>query len=163
MREIILVLHNIRSVHNVGSIFRTADAAGVKKIYLAGITPEPLDRLGRVRQDFKKVSLGAENFVKWDGSTRSPRAINKLLENLKKGGYFIAGVEQAKKSMPYFKLKTRNKKLKTVLILGNEVKGLPPQLLKKCDYILEIPMRGKKESLNVAVACGIVLFRVLYP
>ena len=103
--EIAVVLHNIRSVHNVGSIFRTADAAGVKKIYLCGITPEPKDRFGKWRKDFTKVSLGAERYVTWDASARSARAITKLLERLKKEGYKVFAVEQAKNSTSYYKFK----------------------------------------------------------
>ena len=95
MREIVAVLYNIRSFHNVGSVFRTADALGVGKIYLAGFTPEPIDRFGRFRSQLTKVSLGAERSVPWDGSTRSPRAIDRLLENLRQAGYKIFAVEQS--------------------------------------------------------------------
>lgn len=161
MKEIIVVLHNVRSVYNVGSIFRTADGGGVKKIYLCGITPTPLDRLGKPRKDFTKVSLGAEKFVEWDASARSARATLKLLERLRQEeGYKIFAVEQSKKSIPYYKLKTKNYKL--TLVLGNEVRGLPSQILKLTDKVLEIPMRGRKESLNVSVAFGIVLYRLQY-
>ncbi|MFH0712294.1 MAG: TrmH family RNA methyltransferase [Candidatus Jorgensenbacteria bacterium] len=156
MKEIAVVLHNIRSVHNVGSIFRTADAAGVKKVYLCGITPTPLDKFGRLRKDFIKVSLGAEKSVAWEktGST------SRILEKLKKEGYGIFAVEQARNSVPYHKLRTKNRKL--VLVLGNEVNGLPPSILTRADKVLEIPMRGKKESLNVAVAFGIAVYGLLY-
>src|SRR3989344_8248803 len=158
----IVVLHNLRSLHNVGSIFRTADAAGAEKIYLCGITPEPMDRIGRFRPDLIKVSLGAEKTVAWDASARSARATLKLLERLKREGYKIFAVEQDKKSTPYFKLKVNSYKSKVAFIFGNEVKGLPKAILKKADKILEIPMRGKKESLNVAVAAGIILFHFLH-
>jgi len=158
----IVVLHNLRSLHNVGSIFRTADAAGAEKIYLCGITPEPMDRIGRFRPDLIKVSLGAEKTVAWDASARSTRATLKLLERLKREGYKIFAVEQDKKSTPYFKLKVNSYKSKVAFIFGNEVKGLPKAILKKADKILEIPMRGKKESLNVAVAAGIILFHFLH-
>ncbi len=177
----IVILHNIRSLHNVGSIFRTADAAGVEKIYLCGITPAPFDVFGNPRRQLTKVSLGAEKYVKWEkvGSASSPqatRAIFKLLKNLKKQGYKIFAVEQSKKSIPYYKLKTKNLKLKIALILGNEIKGLPASILKRADKILEIPMKGAmvrqachprrlgrgKESLNVAVAFGIVVYNFLH-
>ena len=159
----IAILHNIRSLYNVGSIFRTADAAGVEKLYLCGITPAPVDIFGKPRPQLTKVSLGAEKYVKWDASARSARATLKSLENLKKQGYKIFAVEQSKKSISYYKLKTTNykQKNKTALILGNEIKGLPPSILKRADKILEIPMRGKKESLNVSVAFGIVIFRLI--
>jgi len=178
----LVILHNIRSLYNVGSIFRTADAAGVEKIYLCGITPAPIDAFGKPRQQFAKVSLGAEKYVKWDASARSPRAIIKLLKGLKKQGYKIFAIEQNKKSIPYFKLKIKSASVnegkgKIALILGNEIKGLPSLILKYVDKILEIPMRGAvvrqahhprhsgrgKESLNVAVAFGIIAFYFQQP
>ncbi len=151
----IVILHNIRSLYNVGSIFRTADAAGIEKIYLCGITPGPIDQFGKYRPQLTKVSLGAEKYVAWAkvGST------TKLIDKLKESGYKIFAIEQSKKSIPYFKLKNLNtKKLKTVLVVGNEIKGLPSSILKRSDKILEIPMKGRKESLNVAVAFGVVAF-----
>ena len=150
----IVILHNIRSLYNVGSIFRTADAAGIEKIYLCGITPAPIDKFGRLRQQLTKVSLGAENFVEWE----KVKAVSKLIDKLKKQKYKIFAIEQSKKSIPYYKLHTTNYKQKIVLVLGNEIKGLPLSILKKADKILEIPMHGKKESLNVAVAFGIIAF-----
>ncbi len=168
------LLYNIRSLHNVGSIFRTADAAGVKKLYLCGITPSPTDVFGRPRQQLTKVSLGAEKYVEWDASVRSARAISKLLDDLKSKGYKIFAIEQAKNATTYYKLQTKRTD-KIALVLGNEVKGLPKPILKKADKILEIPMRGAmvrqahhprhtrrgKESLNVAVAFGIVAFHLI--
>jgi tRNA G18 (ribose-2'-O)-methylase SpoU len=167
-----IVLHNIRSVHNVGSIFRTADAAGTEKIYLCGITPTPCDRLGNLRKDFSKVALGAEKYVPWESAKSTTRAIAAL----KKDGWKIFAVEQSKKSVPYFRLKIGDRKSKIALVLGDEVRGLPPSVLKLADAILEIPMRGAtmkdarhpknkgkgKESLNVAVAFGIVAFGLRY-
>ncbi len=169
--RIILILHNIRSLHNVGSIFRTADAAGAGKIYLCGITPAPTDRFGNIRPRLAKVSLGAEKTVEWDASARSSRATLKLLEKLKKDGYKIFAVEQAKNSVPYYKIILRGnsghsdgiRSIRIALIFGNEVNGLPSSILRRADKILEIPMRGNKESLNVSVAAGVVLFRILYP
>lgn len=154
----IVILDNIRSINNVGSIFRTADAAGIEKIYLGGITPDPLDVFGRPRPQFVKVSLGAEKTVAWEKVKSTMRLINQL----KKDGYKIWAVEQGKKSISYYKLKLKSKKQKIALILGNEVRGIQPAILKKCDKILEIPMRGKKESLNVAVSFGIAAFGLLY-
>ncbi len=170
--EIILVLYNIRSLHNVGSIFRTADAAGVRKIYLCGITPRPIDRLGKVRSQFGKVSLGAEGSVSWVYK----KMATVLLKNLQSEGYKIFAVEQSKKSVPYYKLRTKKVKSKIALVLGNEVNGLPGRILSLADKILEIPMRRSflrdaahprrrrcgKESLNVSVAAGIVLFGIIY-
>ncbi|MEK7149418.1 MAG: RNA methyltransferase [Patescibacteria group bacterium] len=150
----IVILHNIRSLHNVGSIFRTADAAGVEKIYLCGITPKPIDELGRQREQLTKVSLGAEKYIKWE----YVKSTNPLISKLKKEGYKIFAIEQNKKSIAYYSLKAISYKPKVALVVGNEVKGLPKSVLNKADKILEIPMYGKKESLNVAVAFGIVAF-----
>ena len=157
----VAILHNIRSLHNVGSIFRIADAAGIEKLYLCGITPAPIDRFGKTRSQFAKVSLGAERYVKWDGSMRSPRAVSKLLEKLKKEGYKIFALEQSTKSIPYFRAKLRSRKSKVAVIVGNEIHGLPKTILGQADKILAIPMHGKKESLNVAVAFGIVVFHLI--
>ncbi len=155
----IIILHNIRSLHNVGSIFRTADAAGIEKIYLCGITPAPIDQFGKYRPQLTKVSLGAEKYVAWEkvGST------TKLIDKLKGDGCKIFSIEQNKKSIPYFKLpKSYILSSKFCLVLGSEIKGLPSSILKRSDKILEIPMKGKKESLNVAVAFGIVVFSLEY-
>ncbi|MEX2145309.1 MAG: RNA methyltransferase [Candidatus Spechtbacterales bacterium] len=155
----IVVLDNIRSMHNVGSIFRTADAAGIEKIYLCGITPSPLNEFKKPRQQITKVSLGAENSVKWE---KYPASF-KVLDILKKRGYKIFAVEQHKNSIPYYKVKlARKQKDKTVLILGHEIKGLSPAVLKRADKVLEIPMAGQKESLNVSVAFGIVVYGLIY-
>ncbi|MEK7175183.1 MAG: TrmH family RNA methyltransferase [Patescibacteria group bacterium] len=148
----IVILHNIRSAENVGSMFRTAEAAGVKKIYLTGYTPTPIDNFGRKRKDIAKTALGAEDFVNWE----QKKNIFSLLEKLKKE-YFIISIEQDKNSINYKKLNLKLKK-KNIFIVGNEVKGLSKKVLSKCDVIAEIPMNGKKESLNVSVALGIVLF-----
>lgn len=154
----IAILYNVRSTHNVGSIFRTADAAGCEKIYLCGITPAPRDRFGRVNEKIGKVALGAEKWVEWEKSGRTSGLIKKLKQN----GYKILAVEQSNRSVPYQKIKLTKKALaKTALIVGNEIKGLPPAVLRLADKILEIPMRGKKESLNVAVAFGIVAFNLI--
>ncbi|MCL4405525.1 RNA methyltransferase [Patescibacteria group bacterium] len=152
----VVVLHNIRSLHNVGSIFRTADAAGVEKIYLGGITPTPEDKFGRLRPQLIKVSLGAEKSVPWEKVSDT----SKLLNKLQKEKYKIVAVEQDKNSIPYFKFKAGRSRM--ALVLGNEISGLPQSILKMADRIVEIPMQGNKESLNVAVAFGIVAFRVAY-
>lgn len=151
------LLYNIRSLHNVGSIFRTADAAGIKKLYLCGITPVPVDRLGAVHPQLGKVSLGAERTVAWE-KVGLAHSTSRLLVKLKEEGYEIFAVEQAEGSIPYHAL-TRQPK-KCALILGNEVKGLPTSVLDRADVILEIPMHGRKESLNVGVAFGITAFHL---
>jgi tRNA G18 (ribose-2'-O)-methylase SpoU len=150
----ILIIHNVRSVQNVGAMFRTADAAGINKIYLTGYTPTPLDRFGRKRGDLAKSALGAEEFVSWE----QKKNILPLLVKFKKENFLIIGIEQDKKSVDYKKVKLGKK---SVFIVGAEVTGILKNVLEKCDIIAEIPMRGKKESLNVSVACGIALFRML--
>lgn len=154
--EIIVVLPDIRSTHNVGSIFRTADAAGVKKVYLCGITPQPVDQFGRKRKDISKVALGAEDYIPWEYA----RSTVRLIGRLKKRGYTICAVEQSSRSIPYSALKA-SKTAKIALIMGNEVEGLPKQILSRADKILEISMRGQKESLNVGVAFGVVVFGLI--
>jgi len=155
----IVILHNIRSNHNVGSIFRTADAAGCAKLYLCGITPAPIDRFGLPNKALAKVALGAEKTVVWE-QVKSTLA---ALEKLKQEGYTIIALEQDKRATSLFNIEAVHKfiaakKDKVALVLGAEVGGLPPEILAQADVILEIPMRGKKESLNVAVAFGITAY-----
>lgn len=142
-----VILNNIRSLHNVGSIFRTADAAGVDKIFLCGITGKPID------PKVKKVSLGAEESVPWEHACQAWRVV----EELKRQGFQIVSLELAKGSMDYRKFKPSKK---VALIVGNEVKGVSPGLLKRSDAIIHIPMRGKKESLNVSVAFGVAVYGI---
>lgn len=152
VQKLYLILHDIRSVENVGSIFRTADAAGVSKIFLAGYTPSPIDRFGRKRKDLAKVALGAEDSVEWE----SISDLVKLIKNLKMN---VVALEQDKNSTDYKKFKKTTGNI--ALIVGNEVEGIPKNILKLCDQIIEIPMHGKKESLNVSVATGIALFELI--
>ncbi|HNW71414.1 MAG TPA: TrmH family RNA methyltransferase [Candidatus Paceibacterota bacterium] len=154
MKESILILPDIRSAQNVGAIFRTAEAAGISKIYLTGYTPCPIDKFNRARKDIAKASLGAEIYVPWEYK----KSIIPLLSILKKKNYKIIAIEQDKNSTDYKKIKIGNK---NAFIVGTEVSGLDKKVLKKCDVIAEIPMNGKKESLNVSVALGIGLFRIL--
>ncbi len=149
----ILILHNIRSVHNVGSCFRTADAAGIESIILSGYTPTPLDRFNQPRKDFAKVSLGAEKSVPW----RYIKTLGSTVVKLTKENYLLVAIEQDINSIPLFSWQPPKDK-KLAIVLGNEVRGVSKPLLEKCDIILEIPMRGKKESLNVSVTAGIALF-----
>ena len=152
MRDIIVVLDNIRSVYNVGSIFRTAESAGVKRIYLCGYTPSPT---GRNLERVAKVSLGAERNLSWFGKCLTWRVV----ESLKKEGYLIIALENKTFGLEkenLFSFKKRDKKI--ALILGNEVKGLSEKILRRADKILEIPLLGKKESLNVSVAFGVAVY-----
>ncbi|TSC70191.1 MAG: tRNA/rRNA methyltransferase SpoU [Parcubacteria group bacterium Gr01-1014_46] len=152
--EVAVLLHDIRSTHNVGSIFRTSDALGVNKIYLSGYTPTPVDKYGRARKDIGKVSLGAEKTLSWEYE-EDPK---KIIKKLKKDGWQVVCVEQDKKSVDYKKVRVGNKVL---FVMGNEVFGVDKKIMKLCDVIAEIPMRGDKESLNVSVAFGVALFRIL--
>lgn len=154
--ELIGILHDIRSLHNVGSIFRTADGAGIDLLYLCGITPQPFDRFGRLQHEFAKTALGSEKNVMW----RYEKSITKVIRTLKDKGYRVYAIEQAKGSKKYTALSKRERKMKSACIVGNEVSGIPPRVLTQCDAILEIPMRGIKESLNVSVAFGIVVYEL---
>jgi len=153
-KEVVLVLDNIRSVLNVGAIFRTADAVGVSKVYLTGVTPTPIDRFGRDRKDLAKTALGAEKNIAWEYVP----TMEECIAQLKKEGYFLIAVEQDKTSVDYKEVKV---KFPCAFVLGNEVNGLSKEVLKMVAVVAEIKMLGKKESLNVSVATGIVLFRVL--
>ena len=153
-KQIYLILHNIRSIQNVGAIFRTADAAGMSKIFLTGYTPAPIDRFGRTRGDFAKTALGAQNIMAWE----SINSINFLIKRLKKEKIKIIAIEQSKNAIDYKKIKI---KFPSAFIFGNEVRGLSKSILNKSDKIAYIKMFGGKESLNVSVATGIFIFRVL--
>ena len=146
--NIVVICHNIRSRENVGAIFRTSDAFGVGKIYLTGYTPTP------PHEKISKTALGAENWIPWEKVSSPVRLIKKL----KKEGITVIALEKNKKSRDIntFSFKTPQKPI--ALILGNEVSGVPKKICDIDDYILHIPMRGKKESLNVAVALGIALY-----
>lgn len=157
MREIVVVLYNIRSLHNVGSIFRTGDALGVSKIYLCGITPDIKDVWGNYRKEISKVALGAEKNIPYE----KLRFTLPVLKKLKLSGYKILGIEQSPRSIYYFDFKDKRSS-KLALVLGNEVKGIPQKILNFCDKILEIPMLGEKESLNVSSAFAIVGFYLRY-
>ena len=153
-REIVGILNDVRSLHNVGSIFRTADGAGFLKLFLCGITPTPLDRMGNVRQEFAKTALHAEKMVSWVYQ----KSVTRVITKLKKEGFVVYAVEQSANSIPYTKLLKSQKKI--AIIMGNEVDGIKKSILEKCDGILEIPMHGGKESLNVSVAFGIVAYEL---
>lgn len=149
-----IILHNIRSAHNVGAIFRTADATGVQELFLTGYTPSPIDRFGRVREEIKKTSLGATETVVW-----STGDINEIISKLKSNGTSIIGIEQTPVSVS---LKNFVPNKQVAYILGNETEGIDEATLAQCDVIVELPMVGKKESLNVAVTAGIVMYHDLF-
>ena len=150
----ILILPDIRSAQNVGSLFRTADACGIDQIYLVGITPAPVDKFDRPNSAIAKTALGAEQTIPWNYVI----GITPLITKLKKRGVQIIAIEQSDKAIDYKKVKIKKP---VAFILGNEVDGLPKNVLEKVDIVAEIPMKGSKESLNVSVAGGIALFRML--
>jgi tRNA G18 (ribose-2'-O)-methylase SpoU len=151
-KKISALFHNVRSTHNVGSLLRTADGAGVSKVYLTGITPAPIDRFGRPDKRVAKTALGAEQTVAWE-QVKNP---SEVIERLRKEGWQIVGVEQDKRAIDY---RAFNTKQPTLFIFGSEVLGMSAALRDRCDALIEIPMHGTKESLNVSVAAGIILFR----
>ena len=153
-RQTAVILSDIRSIENVGAIVRTADGAGVGTVYLVGITPGPVDRFGREVRAFTKASLGAEKSVKIE----RVKNISSLIKKLKKEKFEIIALEQDTKSVDYRRIKTQKN---FALILGNEVNGISKIVLKECDKVIEIPMKGKKESLNVSVAFGVAIFRMI--
>lgn len=159
MRDIIVIAHNIRSTHNVGAFFRTSDGFGISKIIFSGYTPYPtLDgdtRLphfaDKITRQIHKTALGAETMVPFERYDVPP------IEALKKQGYAIVGLEQDERSimLPDYKVPD-----KVALFLGNEIDGIYPEYRNQCDAIIEIPMRGGKESFNVSVATGIALYHL---
>jgi 23S rRNA (guanosine2251-2'-O)-methyltransferase len=157
MPEIIVVAHNIRSTHNIGAIFRTAEGFGVKKIIMTGYSPYPLlpsdSRLphisSKLTDQIHKTALGAEAMVPFEYQAQ-PR-----LASLKNKGYTIVGLEQNTRSIM---LDAYIIPKKIVLLIGEEVNGITNELLNECDDLIEIPMVGKKESFNVSVATGIALY-----
>lgn len=149
--ETLVLLHNIRSAHNVGSIFRTADGAGVKKILLSGYTPTPVDRFGRENTEILKTSLGATHTVPYEIIEDLPTYLQKK----KSEGYTVIAIEQTKDALVY---SSYNYPEKIICIFGNEITGVEPEILAQADVAVHIPMHGMKESLNVSVCAGVVLF-----
>lgn len=152
--RIVGVLHNIRSLHNVGSMFRTADAGGVSHLYLTGYTPTPIDQFGRRRKEITKTALGGEMSVPWSAH----EDLSSLLAMLRKEGYQIVMCECGHpKGLPYDQVSYTNN---VALVMGNEVDGLSENFLTMADAVAEIPLYGTKESLNVSVAFGVALYGV---
>jgi tRNA G18 (ribose-2'-O)-methylase SpoU len=143
---LIVVLDNVRSLHNVGSVFRTSDAFLIEAVYLCGITAVP------PHAEIHKTALGAENTVDWKYFEKTLDAVAEL----KQKGYVVAAVEQAENSIPPDKLPPEHKK--RAIILGNEVHGVAQEVMNQCDFCIEIPQFGTKHSLNVSVAAGILIW-----
>jgi len=163
MPNIILIAHNLRSSHNVGSLLRTAEGLGVKKVILCGYTPYPLhandDRLPHIAQkvnkQITKTALGAEKSLNWQHQDDMTATVAKL----KNDGYMIAAIEQSDSSQ---KLPNYTSPDKIAIIVGREVEGIEPEVLALCDTILEIPMFGQKESFNVVQAAAMALYHLRF-
>lgn len=157
MPEIILIAHNIRSTHNIGAIFRTAEGFGIAKIIISGYSPYPAlpddpripHEAAKLHKQIHKTALGAEELVSFEYLSEPP------LVALKAAGYRLVGLEQSERSITLNEYPTPSK---VALLLGEEVEGVPADLLAQCDDVIEIPMRGKKESFNVSVAAGIAMY-----
>ncbi|MBI4033573.1 TrmH family RNA methyltransferase [Candidatus Saccharibacteria bacterium] len=163
MQHVVLVVHDVRSAHNVGSILRSADGFGVEAVYLTGYSPYPVGpndkRLPyvakRAGQQIAKTALGAEKTLHWLHETD----ISKLVVKLKKAGFLVVALEQTDKSVNLANFKTDKD---VALIVGSEIGGIKLRILKAADVCVEIPMSGKKESLNVSVAAAIALYHLRY-
>ncbi|HEU4967221.1 MAG TPA: TrmH family RNA methyltransferase [Candidatus Saccharimonadales bacterium] len=163
MQKIILIAHNLRSCHNVGSLLRTADGLGVEHVHLTGYTPYPIQesdvRLPHLAQkidrQIQKTALGAEHTVPWSHSDD----VIPLIAILKADGYKVVALEQAKHSV---KLPSFHADTPVAILVGREVEGVEAEVLAECDRIVEIPMVGKKESFNVAVAAAMALYHLAY-
>ena len=142
-----VICDNIRSLENIGSIFRTADALGISKIFLCGICGKP------PQHKISKTALGAEKWIEWEHY----KLVWKVIERLKKENVFVVALEQKENSLIYTKFKP---KFPLALVLGNEIKGVSPSVLKRANAIISLPMFGRKESLNVAVAFGIAGYEI---
>lgn len=159
MRDIVLIAHNLRSSHNVGSLLRTAEGLGVGKIWLSGYSPYPqrendqrLPHLAaKINRQITKTSLGAEKTTDWNYESD----VTKIIGQLKVHSYVITALEQAVNSI---KLPDYQPTDKIAIIVGREVEGLEPEVLALCDVVIEIPMLGQKESYNVAQAAAMALY-----
>jgi tRNA G18 (ribose-2'-O)-methylase SpoU len=149
-----VIINNVRSCHNVGSIFRTADALGVSEILLCGYSPGPIDKFGLPSKPFIKVSLGAENSVKW----RKFASVGMAIKYCKGLGCEVVGLELAEGAIPYTKFKSKKE---VALVVGNERRGISKMTLARMDKVIFIPMKGAKESLNVSIAFAVAAFGLL--
>ncbi|MEP7257425.1 MAG: RNA methyltransferase [Flavitalea sp.] len=147
---VIAVMDNVRSMHNVGSVFRTADAFLIRGLCLCGYTPQPPHR------DIHKTALGATETVAWNYFATAVEAV----ECLKSAGYVVFAVEQVEKSIPLHEFSS-NQYENLAVVFGNEVSGVDPAVLALCDGCIEIPQWGMKHSLNISVAAGIVLWELV--
>ena len=159
MRKIVIIAHNLRSSHNIGSLLRTADAMGVEQVYLTGYTPYPKSKedirlphlANKTHQAIAKTALGAEKSVKWT----TEKDVQGVIEKLKAKDYAVVALEQAQNSV---KLTDYKPPQKIAIILGREVDGIEEEVISACDKVIEIPMFGKKESLNVVQAAAMAMY-----
>ncbi len=150
LAQVKVVVHNIRSLHNVGSVFRSSDAFGIDEILISGYTPRP------PRPEISKTAIGAEEFVNW--SSHDDHL--KMLQDLKADGYTLVGLEQTDTSIPLPEFDARSH-LKLCIVLGNEVTGIDDDVIPFIDVFVMIPQFGHKHSLNVSVAAGVTLYALL--
>ncbi|HSX15332.1 MAG TPA: TrmH family RNA methyltransferase [Candidatus Saccharimonadales bacterium] len=163
-RDIVVIAHDIRSTHNVGSLLRTCEGLGISKVYLTGYTPYPAlpqgdSRLPHIAQkltaQIHKTALDAETLVPWEHSD----GIAACIARLRADGYAIAGLEQSERSTPLHKFAPPGK---IAVLLGREVEGIDPTVLALCDMHIEIPMLGRKESFNVVQAAAMALYHLRF-
>ena len=148
-----VILDSVRSSHNVGAIFRTVDAVGVTKLYLAGYTPTPVDRFGRPNEKLRKTALGATATVRWEATND----VVGLVTSLREKGVFVVAVEQHARAQSLFTAQLPTDR-PVAYVFGNEIDGVTETVLTLADMVVNLPMLGTKESLNVAVTAGIVLY-----
>lgn len=150
MGDLKILLHNVRSMHNVGAAFRSADAFGINEILISGITPHP------PRPEISKTAIGAEKHVEW----KKIADLQSDLKTLKEDGYLLIGLEQTTESvlLPDYKIPSDRK---ICLVFGNEVTGIDEEILPFIDHFMEIPQYGRKHSLNVSVTVGVALYAFL--
>lgn len=163
MTDIVVIAHDIRSTHNVGSLLRTCEGLGINQVYFTGYTPYPQEsgdeRLPHIARkltsQIHKTALGAENLVKWEHA----KDIKILIEQLRSEGYTVAALEQGPESVELHKYAVP---AKVALLLGREVEGIDTELLQACDQMIEIPMFGQKESFNVVQAAAMTLYHLRF-
>jgi 23S rRNA (guanosine2251-2'-O)-methyltransferase len=163
MNQIVLIAHNLRSTHNVGSLLRTCEGLGIIQVYLTGYTPYPMldgdQRLphlsNKIDLHIHKTALGAERMIKLEHYD----AIEPLISKLRSNEFTVCALEQDERSVELDKFMPPKK---MALLVGREIEGIEPEVLKLCDYIIEIPMKGQKESFNVVQAAAMALYKLTY-
>ena len=159
-KRIIIIAHNIRSAYNIGALFRTSDGFGVSEILLSGYSPAPADKeslyKSKAQKMLEKTAIGAEEYVPW----KQIPSFEEALAYVREKGCSVVALEQDERSISYVDERLKNLEC-IAIVLGNEIDGVEPSFLDQCDYIAEIPMLGKKHSLNVSVAHGVFLSSII--